>query len=289
MVAKRMNIRTKSDAENTPTLRMEREKDVDIPVVYKEGYKRTKLAPRSLARTNHGNTKYDPVYYPYWVKKLALLGLSKRQIARVLSLSEKTFRTWFDNIKEIREAYEFGTFKADSMVAAAMFERAVGFSVPEEKVIVVNGNIVREVINKYYPPDVAAQEKWLSRRGGSSGLWAGNKGNSGNGNNKEGGNVTNNTQINISNFGIQNLSGIELGDFTDSELEVLISAGIKYKSIEEMKRFSQIDPTQDEDLPYKLIEAPMGRNEEELTAEHSFNEDEEDDEEWGNEDGDYEE
>ena len=273
-----MTIRKKTDT--TPKLRIETDKPgINPPAIYKNGYVRTRLAPRPVEAAS--NTKYDPVYYPYWTRKLSLLGLSKRQIAKVFNITEKTFRSWCDNIKELREAFEDGNFKADSMVASALFERAIGFSVPEEKLIVIGGTIVREEVNKYYPPSVEAAEKWLARRGGSSGLWSGRG--AGRPNGEEGNVVNNNTQINISNFGIQNLSNIELGDFSDAELEVLISAGIKYRSIEEMRR---VNPKEEmEDVPYRLTmdAAPLGRVDESPEEEVNPYDDNEEDEEWGDE------
>lgn len=203
------------------------------------GFRRTVPAKREMREAGKGNTKYDPKYHPVVIKKLALLGLSQRQISKAIDITERTLSGWLETIPEVSKAMEQGGKVADSMVASALFERAIGFSIPEEKIIVVGGQIHRETVMKYYPASVDAARVWLSKRMGDArgGIW-GDGSNRGGAGQSGGGNTTinNNTMINVGNFSMENLSGIDLGDFSDEEISVLLSAGVKYKALSELKR-----------------------------------------------------
>lgn len=45
-----------------------------------------------------------------------------------------------------------------------LFQRAVGYSHPEEKVFQYNGEIITHMITKHYPPDTQAAQFWLRNR-----------------------------------------------------------------------------------------------------------------------------
>jgi hypothetical protein len=48
--------------------------------------------------------------------------------------------------------------------ASAEAERAIGYSVDEEQIFVVNKELVSRTVRKYYPPDVTAQIFFLKNR-----------------------------------------------------------------------------------------------------------------------------
>ncbi|MGI9210883.1 MAG: hypothetical protein ACR2HF_00235, partial [Methylococcaceae bacterium] len=53
---------------------------------------------------------------------------------------------------------------ADAKVARGLFELATGYSHPDEKIFMHQGEIVRAEYNKIIPPDVAAAKMWLINR-----------------------------------------------------------------------------------------------------------------------------
>lgn len=69
-------------------------------------------------------SKYDPELHPDQAFKFALLGLTERQIAGVLGISEVTLNTWKKAHPEFAEALHKGKEPADAEVAHSLYERA---------------------------------------------------------------------------------------------------------------------------------------------------------------------
>lgn len=105
-------------------------------------------------------TGFDPEYIVF-ARKLALLGLSRREIARNLGASPNTFENWCRDYPEFRRALDDGMVIGDFAVVEALLKRCVGFSVTcrEWK----GGNVVGEK-EQYVPPDASACQFWLINR-----------------------------------------------------------------------------------------------------------------------------
>jgi len=108
-------------------------------------------------------------YEPYKLKKtkakllkLANMGLTVEQIAVACDIAERTLQYWKkqhpDFAKEFDEALKHPTER----VRTALFQRAIGYSHPEEKVVIQNGEPVIVTVTKHYPPDTAACQHWLA-------------------------------------------------------------------------------------------------------------------------------
>jgi hypothetical protein len=109
---------------------------------------------------------------------LALLGLTNEQIAQVLGVTSKTLGEWINKYPLFFESVKKGKIDADSRVAHALYQAAVGFSHPETVVISnkckeydERGRVTREwtepllvEVTKRYPPNVVAATKWLKAR-----------------------------------------------------------------------------------------------------------------------------
>ena len=95
---------------------------------------------------------------------LALLGAKDREIAVELGVPIETFELWKACVPDVKEALQRGRAVADGRVAAALYERAIGYQHPEEKIFVQYGEVTRVETIKRYPPDTKAALAWLSRR-----------------------------------------------------------------------------------------------------------------------------
>lgn len=94
---------------------------------------------------------------------LSRRGLTDKEIAEVLLLSESTLTIW-------KRDPNFFTFLnkakdlADSLVERSLYERAMGYDHPEDKVFCTDGVVTTVPTIKHIPPDVTAQIFWLKNR-----------------------------------------------------------------------------------------------------------------------------
>jgi hypothetical protein len=65
---------------------------------------------------------------------------------------------------ELNEAVSSGKDAFDTRVERALAERAAGYSVDVEECFVINGKVHKEIVRKYYPPDVTACIYWTKNR-----------------------------------------------------------------------------------------------------------------------------
>jgi transcriptional regulator with XRE-family HTH domain len=74
---------------------------------------------------------------------LALLGCTDEELAEALGVSEQMINNWKKSHVEFSLAIREGKRLADSKVAERLYERACGYSRPEEKIFQHNGDITR--------------------------------------------------------------------------------------------------------------------------------------------------
>ena len=129
------------------------------------------------------------------VKKLALLGLTDKEIANFFEVEESLLHHWFEKYPEFASAHHSGKLGANGEVIAALYKRAKGFTqrkikttieyrYPKEQLtiselhkktgktefIVKNEQKAKKRITSkqvetvYYPPDVSAIVYWLGNR-----------------------------------------------------------------------------------------------------------------------------
>jgi len=115
-------------------------------------------------------TKYKPEYceqaYNY-----ALLGVTDTQLSEFFGISEATLNTWKHEHPEFLESLKEGKAGADCKVAKSLYQRALGYEHPEDKIFPGNsedGPLIVPTI-KHYPPDTTAAIFWLKNR--QSGKW----------------------------------------------------------------------------------------------------------------------
>lgn len=102
--------------------------------------------------------------------KLALLGLTDKEMADIFNTSEQTFNAWKHAHPEFLESLKKGKDLADAKVASRLFERAMGYEHDSEEIKVLSlgegagSEIVRVPIRKIYPPDPTSAIFWLKNR-----------------------------------------------------------------------------------------------------------------------------
>lgn len=102
---------------------------------------------------------------PLQVYRLALLGATDREMADAMLVSPHTFDFWKRTRPEFLDMLNRGKIDADAKVAEALFKKATGFWEDEVHITVLkNGQTVKTVTPRYYPPDPWASARWLALR-----------------------------------------------------------------------------------------------------------------------------
>ena len=118
------------------------------------------------AKKNPGGrpTKYNAEYHPMLVYYMAHAGMTEIDICKKIGISEKTINNWKNKYPKFLQALKAGKDDPDDKVQSALFQRAVGYSCVEQKVVVEMGQSVVVDINKQYPPDPTSMIFWLKNR-----------------------------------------------------------------------------------------------------------------------------
>ena len=106
-----------------------------------------------------------------WAWSLAARGLTNPQIAKELGIATSTFNKWRSENKKFDEAVKAGKGIADAKVERSLYERAVGYTYTERKMITEldkdtgQPKATRiEKVDRVVPPDTTAQIFWLKNR-----------------------------------------------------------------------------------------------------------------------------
>ena len=108
-------------------------------------------------------TKYKAEYAEQ-ARKLCLLGATDADLAEFFEVTESTINKWKKDHKGFSESLKAGKRLADADVAERLYQRAMGYSHPEEKVFNNGGEIVTHVTTKHYPPDPTSMIVLLKNR-----------------------------------------------------------------------------------------------------------------------------
>lgn len=97
-------------------------------------------------------------------RKACELGATDLDLADMLGVSLRTISYWRSSKPEFAAALTVGKDASDKRVEESLFNRAMGYSHPEDDIRVVNGEIVVTPTIKHYPPDTTAMIFWLKNR-----------------------------------------------------------------------------------------------------------------------------
>ena len=109
-------------------------------------------------------SKYDLINLAQ-VKKLVLRGWTDLQMAEFFEVDESTWTRWKEKHEDFRTSLKDWKVEADAIVERCLFERATGYSHPEDKIFKPAGEDPTIVpTTKHYPPDTVAGIFWLKNR-----------------------------------------------------------------------------------------------------------------------------
>jgi len=97
---------------------------------------------------------------------LASKGLTQEQIALGLGMGLRTLYEKKAQYPQFSHAIQRGQSKGIAIITNKLFERATGYSLPEEKIFYHNGEIIRAQTTKNYPPDLQAITLYLTNQAG---------------------------------------------------------------------------------------------------------------------------
>jgi Homeodomain-like domain len=113
-------------------------------------------------------TKFLPIFVDQ-AAKLAKQGQTRVEIAEFLGITYETFRRWEYAYPAFCEALKVPMEMADARVERSLYERAIGYTVQKEAVVVIKtGRYTSEAVSVPYldrtPPETAACIFWLKNR-----------------------------------------------------------------------------------------------------------------------------
>jgi hypothetical protein len=108
--------------------------------------------------------KYNPLWHPQLAFWMSRNGLTDQEMAGELHIVKSTLNKWKLDHPEFREALKNGKKEPDDLVEICLFQRATGYSYPEDKILQHNGQPIVVPTIKHVPPDVTAQIWWLKNR-----------------------------------------------------------------------------------------------------------------------------
>jgi len=93
-----------------------------------------------------------------------MLGATDKEMADFFGVAESTLNLWKKEHKEFSESLKRGKVLADANVANRLYQRAMGYEHPEDKIFNDNGEPLIIPTVKHYPPDSVAAIFWLKNR-----------------------------------------------------------------------------------------------------------------------------
>ena len=91
-------------------------------------------------------------------------GYTDQQLADFFEVTRTTINNWKKRYSEFFTTLKDSKSTADDRVERALYERAIGYSCPEDKIFNNNGEPLVVPTVKHYPPDTGACFIWLQNR-----------------------------------------------------------------------------------------------------------------------------
>lgn len=103
--------------------------------------------------------EYDETAFNY-----CLLGATNEQLAEFFDVAVSTISLWMVEHESFSDAIKRGKAEADGKVSRSLYERANGYSHPEDVIFNDKGTPLIVPTIKHYPPDTTAAIFWLKNR-----------------------------------------------------------------------------------------------------------------------------
>ena len=97
-------------------------------------------------------------------EKLSRRGFTDAEVSEILGINHSTFTRWKQKHKDFCITLKDWKESSDENVKRSLYERACGYSHPEDKIFCNNGEIIIQVTRKHYPPDPTSAIFWLKNR-----------------------------------------------------------------------------------------------------------------------------
>jgi hypothetical protein len=98
--------------------------------------------------------------------KLCALGATDTELADFFEIEPRTLYRWKHDHKEFCQALKVAKDAADIRVERSLYQRAIGYSFPSQKIFHFQGQITRADCVEHVAPDVTACIFWLKNRKG---------------------------------------------------------------------------------------------------------------------------
>lgn len=121
-------------------------------------------AARAHARARGGRPPDYKDGYADLAEKFSSMGLTDHDLAVFFEVDRTTIWRWTIDHPEFRNALKTGRDIADQRVERRLYERAIGYTVRGQKVVVAGGKPVVVNFLREYPPDATACIFWLKNR-----------------------------------------------------------------------------------------------------------------------------
>lgn len=108
-------------------------------------------------------SKYKPEF-PEQAAKLCKLGATDEALADFFGVTRQTINQWKLDYPDFSYALKTAKDELDSQVVRSLFQRAMGYSHPEDKIFNNNGKELVVPTIKHYPPDPTSMIFWLKNR-----------------------------------------------------------------------------------------------------------------------------
>jgi hypothetical protein len=97
---------------------------------------------------------------------LAPMGMSNKEIADVIGVSDRTIYRWLEENPEFCHTYNNEKLFGDAKVTQAMYKAACGdvVTVETHEGVDATGNVIDKKVTKQHKPDITAAKFWLTNR-----------------------------------------------------------------------------------------------------------------------------
>lgn len=113
-------------------------------------------------------TKFKEEYIEQAQKLCAHMAATDAELAAFFGVNLSTLHLWKLKHPDFSNALKAGKGPANDRVAKSLYDRAMGYSVTETDIRVIDGKIVKTEVVKHYPPDPTSMIFWLKNRESSN-------------------------------------------------------------------------------------------------------------------------
>jgi len=112
-------------------------------------------------------TTNQPLFKSEYVEQARLAyrkGWTDQEVAELFGVSKQTIQNWVLASPEFARIRKDGKAAADERVMRSLYERALGYEIPVEKIFCKDGVVTRVMTREHIPASVSAGKYWLGNR-----------------------------------------------------------------------------------------------------------------------------